>query len=121
MKKIGDKFGQGIADAPILALAQQIVARARLTGMSANTREQAMNIIRGLRPAPSMRVPLSVLVKSAAHVPLHPEEVCRVCGKDLPIGSLCRTLGLEHINCVQVVAPDYAALCDAACIALEKL
>ena len=122
MHAIKVQFGEGIADSAILALAQLIINRARLTVMSANTREQALSIIRSLRPAPSMRVPLSVLVKSATHIPVHPDEFCLSCGQPLPFGSLCHTLRLgggTHISCSAV--PDYAALCDAACTAVENL
>ena len=68
------------------------------------------------------RVPLSVLVKSATHIPVHPDEFCLSCGQPLPFGSLCHTLRLgggTHISCSAV--PDYAALCDAACTAVENL
>jgi len=78
----------GIADEPIIALALLRLKHAKLCSLPCTTREQAIAIIRGIRPAPPRKLPL---VKTTAR--------CVVCHRPIPVGSLCDSLGRMHIEC----------------------
>ena len=91
-----------IPTSALLALARLILKRTKLS-LPNSTREQAIGIIRGVRPAPSKSIPLSTLIASAVHKPLRPDSVCRHCGKAVGFGEVCKTVWNtydgEHINC----------------------
>ena len=78
-----------IPSSALVALAQLILTRAKLS-LPCTTREQALRVIQGVKPAPPRRSPLNI----NTHVP-----TCFVCHKPMPNGSLCDSLGRVHINC----------------------
>lgn len=78
-----------LPESVLVALARLILKRARLS-LPVTNREQAVRIIRGIKPAPSRKVPLSI----KPCVPL-----CRVCHQPMPLGTLCDYLGRVHISC----------------------
>lgn len=69
-------------------LAGLILKRARLN-LPVGTREQAISIIRGIRPAPPRR--------SFTRTPRISH--CAGCHEPIPIGTLCDADGTRHINC----------------------
>jgi hypothetical protein len=71
----------------LLMLAALIIKRTRLS-LPVNSREQAISIIRGIRPAPPRRKPLHT---HTAH--------CATCHEPIPVGTLCDAEGTRHINC----------------------
>lgn len=74
----------------LIALASLILRRARLTGLSVDNREQAIAVIRGVRPAPSRRARLDI--KPCV-------TQCTVCHAPLRSGELCDSQGRYHIKC----------------------
>jgi hypothetical protein len=99
----------GVPDSAVIALASLVLKRARLV-LPCVTRQQAINIIRSVKPAPSRTTPLNIK-------PCNPKvaSICRKCGKPIAFGEACRTFaysteGDEHITCPQ----DLAAMYDAA-------
>jgi hypothetical protein len=81
---------EGVADAPVIALALRILERAKITSMSVTSREQAIRIIRSLKPAPPRKSKLNIK-------PLY--ALCNVCYKPLLTGTLCDSLGTRHAHC----------------------
>ena len=77
----------------LVALAVLILKRAKLGSIPCTNREQAIAIIRGIRPAPSRKSPLHI----KPYVP-H----CCVCHAPMPNGTLCDSLGKVHIQCQEV-------------------
>ena len=73
----------------LLMLAQCVLKRARLS-LPCTTREQAIGIIRGIRPAPPKKAKLHVK-------PIY--ALCCVCFKPLITGTLVDTTGTHHIQC----------------------
>ena len=89
---------EGVADGPVIALAQLRLQRAKLS-LPCTTRAQAITILRSIRPAPSKRQPLNIK-------PCNPTaaSICRKCGKPIAFGQACRTYAMandgdEHITC----------------------
>ena len=81
----------GVADGPVIALALLILKRARMTSLPVTNREQAINVIRGVMPAPSRKLPLNLpCIKTAC---------CADCHRPLPVGTLCDSLGIRHLFC----------------------
>ena len=78
-----------LPESALIALAQLILKRARLS-LPCRNREQAVAIIRGIKPAPSRRQPLNIN-------PCVPQ--CNVCHKPIPNGTLCDSTGRIHIEC----------------------
>ena len=74
----------------LVALAALILKRAKLESIPCVTREQAIAIIRGVRPAPPRKAPLGI----KPYVPR-----CCVCHGPMPIGTLCDPTGTHHIPC----------------------
>jgi hypothetical protein len=74
----------------LIALALLLLKRARLS-LPVENREQAICIIRGVKPAPSRKLPLNLKTRI---IPL-----CSLCHKPMPVGTLCDTQGKHHINC----------------------
>lgn len=73
----------------LLALAQLILKRAKLS-LPCTNREQAIAVIQGVRPAPP-RTSKQVFKPYVA--------VCSVCHSPLETGTLCDSLGRNHIEC----------------------
>jgi hypothetical protein len=82
-----------IPESALIALAQLILKRAKLGSLPCTNREQAIAIIRGVRPAP----PRTVKQYFKPYVAL-----CSVCHEPLEVGSLCDSLGRTHIACQEV-------------------
>ena len=87
----------GVADAPVIALAQLRLAKAGLK-LPCTTRAQAISILRSVRPAIAKSVPLARVI-----VAQQVADACRRCGKPIPYGSPCKVCFNgeipEHINC----------------------
>ena len=82
-----------IPTSTLQAPAKLVLKRARLH-LPCTTREHAISIIRGVRPAPPRKLPSTVKPCMVIPVPL-----CFVCHKPMPMGTLCDTLGRNHIEC----------------------
>jgi hypothetical protein len=97
-----NQWGVGVPDSAIIMLARLMLTRIKLKGMKVTTRQDAIAIIKGLRPAVSKDTPLSAVVKPVTDKPVV-EGRCSSCGKPLLRGSLCRTVWTmhdgEHIRC----------------------
>lgn len=78
----------------LIALARLILKRARLGSLPVASREQAIRIIRGVKPAPPRRLPLFNVKPCVAE--------CPVCHKPMPLGTPCDSLGRMHIECQEV-------------------
>jgi hypothetical protein len=74
----------------LVALAALILKRAKLGSLPCTNREQAIRIIRGVRPAP----PRTSKQHFKPYVAL-----CCVCHGPLETGTLCDSLGRTHIAC----------------------
>ena len=83
-----------IPESALLALARLILNRARLSSVPVNTREQAVKVIQGIKPAPPRNLPSNIKPCT-----VRPVALCFVCRKELPKGSLCDALGRSHISC----------------------
>ena len=79
-----------VPESALIALAKLTLKRAKLESIPCISREQALRIIRGIKPAPPRRSPLNI----KPYVPS-----CAVCRKPLPMGSLCDNFGKVHIAC----------------------
>jgi hypothetical protein len=75
----------------LVGLAGLILKRARRT-LPCNTREQAISVIRSIRPAPPRNTPIPIK-------PIY--ALCSVCYKPLIAGEPCDSLGRYHIQCQQ--------------------
>jgi hypothetical protein len=74
----------------LVMLAQLHLKRAKLKSLPCTTREQAIAIIRGVRPAPPRH--------SKVHIkPVY--ELCCVCYKPMVTGSPVDSLGRHHATC----------------------
>jgi hypothetical protein len=74
----------------LVGLACLILKRAKLGSLPCTNREQAIAIIRGVRPAPPRH--------SKVHVkPVY--ELCCVCYKPMVTGTPCDSLGTRHAHC----------------------
>ena len=79
-----------IPTSALLALAGLVLKRAKLDSIPVTTREQALRVIQGVRPAPPR--------KSKLHI--HPVyALCCMCYKPLVTGSLCDPTGTHHVQC----------------------
>jgi hypothetical protein len=74
----------------LVALAVLILKRAKLGSIPCTNREQAIAIIRGIRPAPSRH--------SKVHIKAN-YELCCVCWKPMVTGTPCDSLGRRHAHC----------------------
>jgi hypothetical protein len=74
----------------LVGLARLILKRAKLESIPVQTREQAIKVIRGVRPAPPRKSKINVK-------PIY--ALCFVCHKPLAAGALCDSLGKVHISC----------------------
>ena len=99
---MSEHWGVGVPDVAVLMLARLMLTRAKLKGMKVDNRQDAVAIIRGLRPAVSKRTPLTAVIQSAIGKTAR-VGTCSSCGKPLLTGELCRTLWTmydgTHINC----------------------
>ena len=82
-----------IPTSALIALGVLILKRAQLESLPCTTREQAIAIKEGVRPAPSRRTPLIIRAK---------DSLCTVCRGLIVAGSLCDNLGRTHIACKEV-------------------
>ena len=74
----------------VVGLARLILKRAKLESIPVQTREQAIKVIRGVRPAPPRR--------SKVHVkPVY--DLCCVCYKPMVTGTPVDSLGRRHAHC----------------------
>ena len=80
----------GVADGPVIALAMLRLKRMRMTSIPVTTREQAISVLRGVRPAPPRKLNLNIKPKYA---------LCCVCYAPLVTGTLCDSLGTRHATC----------------------
>lgn len=78
----------------LVGLAGLILKRAKLSSIPVETREQAIRVIQGVRPALPRKAPLNIKPCT-----VRPVALCFVCRKELPKGSLCDALGRSHISC----------------------
>ena len=74
----------------LVALAVLILKRAKLGSIPCTNREQAIAIIRGVRPAPSRHSKINVKPRY---------DLCCVCYQPMTIGSMVDTLGQRHVQC----------------------
>ena len=73
----------------LVGLARLILKRTRLS-LPVDSREQAIGIIRGIRPAPPRKSKINIKPRY---------ELCCVCWKPMIVGSMVDTLGRNHIQC----------------------
>ena len=73
----------------LIALARLILRRAKLS-LPNNTREDAIRIIRGVKPAPPRKSKINIKPRY---------ELCCVCWKPMIVGSMVDTLGRRHATC----------------------
>ena len=78
-----------VSTAALLALAGLILKRARLS-LPCTSREQALRIVQGIRPAPPRKAKLHIK-------PIY--ALCCVCFKPLITGTLVDSLGRQHATC----------------------
>jgi len=93
---------EGVADAPVIMLAELVLKRAGLKGLFVQNREHAIRVIRGVKPAPHRTQPLNI--RSAADRP----TPCSKCGKPICYGDPCKTVFHknldQHIECKKTKA-----------------
>ena len=78
-----------VPESALIALGLLILKRTRLS-LPCTTREQAIRIIRGIRPAPPRKAVLHIKPVYA---------LCCVCFKPLVTGTLVDPTGTHHIQC----------------------
>ena len=78
-----------VPESALIALGLLILKRTRLS-LPCTTREQAIRIIRGIRPAPPRKAVLHIK-------PIY--ELCCVCYKPMVTGTPCDSLGRRHAHC----------------------
>ena len=92
-----DRYGLGVPDSALIALAELILKLAGLKGLFVQNRHHAIKLIHGVKPAPPKTQPLGI--KAAVDRP----TPCRRCGAPVRYGELCKTTFCrnldEHINC----------------------
>ena len=74
----------------LVALAVLILKRAKLGSLPCTTREQAIAIIRGVRPAPPRHSKIKVKPRY---------DLCCVCYQPMTVGAMVDTLGQRHVQC----------------------
>ena len=79
-----------IPESALIALGLLILKRAKLESLPCTTREQAIRIIRGIRPAPPRKSKINIKPRY---------ELCCVCWKPMVVGSMVDTLGRRHATC----------------------
>lgn len=93
------KYGDGVPDSALIMLAAQILKRVRLN-LPNNTREQAIAIIKGVKPAASKLKPMSTSFRRLS-------SPCSKCGLPIYAGEPCQgcaTAKERHINCKKTQA-----------------
>jgi hypothetical protein len=81
---------RSVPESALVGLALLILKRAKLGSLPCTSREQAIAIIRGVRPAPPRKAPLHIKAKY---------ELCCVCFKPMVTGSPVDSLGRHHATC----------------------
>ena len=79
-----------IPESALVALAKLILNRAELESIPCANREQAIRVIRGVRPAPPRKSRLYIKPVYA---------LCCVCFRPLVTGALVDPTGTHHIQC----------------------
>jgi hypothetical protein len=79
-----------IPTSALVALAQLVLKRAKLSSIPVETREQAIRVLQGVRPAPPRKSKINVKPVYA---------LCCVCFKPLVTGTLVDPTGTHHIQC----------------------
>ena len=74
----------------LIALAQLRLERAKISSLPNTSREQALNILHGVHPAPPRH--------SKVHIKAN-YELCSVCFKPLVTGTPVDSLGRRHTSC----------------------
>jgi hypothetical protein len=80
----------GIADGPVIALAHLVLKRAKITSIPVTSREHAIRVLRGVKPAPPRKSKQNVK-------PVY--SLCCVCYQPMATGTLCDSLGRRHASC----------------------
>ena len=83
-----------VPESALIALAKLTLKRAKLESVPCTSQEQALRIIRGIKPAPPRRSPLNIKPCTIVPIPL-----CFSCHKPMPVGTLCDSMGRNHIEC----------------------
>jgi hypothetical protein len=94
------KYGDGVPDSALIMLAAQILKRVRLS-LPNETREQALAIIKGVRPAASKNKPIAARAFRRLSSP------CTKCGLPIYAGEPClgcATAKERHIDCKKTEA-----------------
>ena len=104
------QFGDGVADSALIMLAEQILKRAGLKGISVPSRKQAISIIRGVR-IPQRNQPHGI--KPAVDKP----TPCDKCGAPIHFGQPCKTAYHRNVN-EHIECPQRRALYDKALASL---
>ena len=86
-----------VPESALIALAKLTLKRAKLESVPCTSQEQALRIIRGIKPAPPRRSPLNIKPCTIVPIPL-----CFSCHKPMPVGTLCDSMGRNHIECSDV-------------------
>jgi hypothetical protein len=89
------QFGEGLPDSTIIMLAGLILKRAGLKGLSVGTRVRALQIIAGVKLAPSRSQPLGLTPA------IDRPSLCQKCRAPLHYGEPCKANVNEHIECKQ--------------------
>ena len=74
----------------LIALAQLRLERVKISSLPNTNREQALNILHGVHPAPSRRSPLHIQPRY---------ELCSICYKPMVTGTPVDSLGTHHASC----------------------
>jgi hypothetical protein len=104
---------EGVADSPVIMLAELILKRAGLKGLFVQDRAQAIRIIRGVKPAPPRNQPLGI--RSAVDKP----TPCRTCGQPIHFGEPCKTVFHKNLD-QHIECPKKKALFQNALNYLEE-
>ena len=78
-----------IPTSALIALAKLVLKRSRLS-LCADSREQALSVIRGVRPAPHRRSPHGIKPRITR---------CAQCHGAIEVGTPCDAAGTKHIQC----------------------
>ena len=79
-----------IPTSALVALAQLVLKRAKLSSIPVETREQALRVLQGVRPAPPRKSKINVK-------PVY--DMCCVCYKPMVTGTPVDSLGRRHAHC----------------------
>jgi hypothetical protein len=85
-----------VPESALIALGQLILKRAEIVSIPCTTKEQAIRVIRGIKPAPPRKSRQRIKPRLFV-VPTVP--LCNVCYKEMPVGTLCDSQGKHHITC----------------------